>query len=443
MNSAQAQAQASLDALAATHPHAADLARYASLATRLDSSLLRRLRLHLLPGAHASAEADLWFSDLSESRDAEWMVLDPAVAALLRERLAGERLPSGARALDLAHHHTRQVHAAWPESLLIEEELAYLALRDGPLAARQISHRLRPVLAAIASHPQRAVAVSRWVLRALPNMPTVVQQTDEAVAMGIAAIAHLGASPALLGGDAARALPPGLQWLLPPAALARKTRLACDLQTRALVLRSPTTDTPASRCIELPMTRPLLVELRVTGGAPGAATSIRTLPVRLGEPMLLPEGWSQLQLRGLDGVHFRIERLAAQEAGKSAASFEIDLFVSYAHVDNTPLPGDAEGWVTKLVQALEPQLAMRLGRPVRIWRDAKLVAGDNFPLDGDARLRATGLLLCVVSPRYLRSEWCHRELEAFMATAANQGVERVDSRSRVFQVRTAPLPDDE
>ena len=440
---ALSQAQASLDALATSHPQAAALACYASLATRLDSSLLRRLRLHLLPGADASAEADLWFSDLSESRDADWMVLDPAVATLLRERLATQRLPSGARALDLAYHHTRQVHAAWPESLQLEEELVYLALRDGPLSAAQIAQRLRPVLAAIASQPQRAVEVSRWVLRALPNLPAVVRQTDEAVAMGLAAIAHLGATPAVLGGDAARALPPGLHWLLPAATLARKTRLAVALQGRALVLRSATAGTPASRCIELPLTQPLLLELRSTGSAPGAATSVRTLPLRLGEAIVLPEGWRALELRGLDGASFRIERVLPQAAVPWSAKFEVDVFVSYAHIDNQPLIGDSPGWVTQLVQALDSALAMRLGRPVRLWRDAKLAGNDIFLSEGDTRLRSAALLLCVVSPRYLHSDWCRREVEAFIAAAGEQGGLSVDNRPRVVQVLTQPVQDDQ
>ena len=85
---------------------AAALACYASLATRVDSTLLRRLRLNLVQRASASAEADLWFSDLSESRDGESLVLDPGVAAVLRERLASQFLADGRSALEVAFEHT-------------------------------------------------------------------------------------------------------------------------------------------------------------------------------------------------------------------------------------------------------------------------------------------------------------------------------------------------
>ena len=91
------------------HPEAAALACYASLATRVDSTLLRRLRLDLVRRASASAEADLWFSDLSESRDGEALVFDPDVAAVLRERLARQSLSDGRPALGVAFEHTRAV----------------------------------------------------------------------------------------------------------------------------------------------------------------------------------------------------------------------------------------------------------------------------------------------------------------------------------------------
>ena len=38
-----------------------------------------------------------------------------------------------------------------------------------------------------------------------------------------------------------------------------------------------------------------------------------------------------------------------------------DIFVSYAHVDNSVLPGEKAGWVSKLVEDLRLALQLRLG----------------------------------------------------------------------------------
>ena len=55
-------------------PGAADLAVLASVAARVDRMVLRALRVELLE-ADATAEADLWFSDLVARRSANEIVL--------------------------------------------------------------------------------------------------------------------------------------------------------------------------------------------------------------------------------------------------------------------------------------------------------------------------------------------------------------------------------
>jgi hypothetical protein len=51
-----------------------------------------------------------------------------------------------------------------------------------------------------------------------------------------------------------------------------------------------------------------------------------------------------------------------------------DIFVSYAHVDDQPLPEQKEGWVTDLVKRLRRRLAQTLGREdaYSLWMDYKL-----------------------------------------------------------------------
>jgi hypothetical protein len=81
-----------------------------------------------------------------------------------------------------------------------------------------------------------------------------------------------------------------------------------------------------------------------------------------------------------------------------------------------------------------------LGDEVKIWRDPKLQGNDYF---GDTlllRLSKIAILLCVMSPRYVRSEWCLRELGEFGKRAALNGGLRIGDKSRIFKVVKTYLP---
>lgn len=120
--------------------------------------------------------------------------------------------------------------------------------------------------------------------------------------------------------------------------------------------------------------------------------------------------------------------------------FENDIFVSYAHIDNeSPLEGQA-GWVTTFHRALEVRVAQLLGRKPRIWRDPKLSGNDYFADRLVERLAGVGLVVSVLSPRYVNSEWCSRELREFGRAAEAGGSLRLGHRSRLFKVIKTPVP---
>jgi len=85
--------------------------------------------------------------------------------------------------------------------------------------------------------------------------------------------------------------------------------------------------------------------------------------------------------------------------------FERHAFISHAHIDNQPLPTEKDGWVTLLHEALEQLLAGRLGGNVDVWRDDKLRGNDVFSDEIIAQFPKTAVLVSVLSPRYLKSEW--------------------------------------
>jgi len=181
------------------HPDALRLARYASLAVRVDATLLRALRQRLLPGTDAGIEADLWFSMLTESVSSQGFVLDGAVVAQLREELADERVNGKQRALTEAARITAEAHRHWPESLRLEEHATALALRTpdaGAAAPRgeDLESLLRGLVKAMAESQQRGMEVARWAQRALVRLPKAARETEAALLLALGAAERLGTS---------------------------------------------------------------------------------------------------------------------------------------------------------------------------------------------------------------------------------------------------------
>ena len=123
--------------------------------------------------------------------------------------------------------------------------------------------------------------------------------------------------------------------------------------------------------------------------------------------------------------------------------FEFDVFVSYAHVDNAAADEHQKGWVAKLHEELDRRLTQLLGKPTRIWRDPKLKGNHVFEEVLVDRVKRAAVLLSVVSPRYVRSEWAMRELNEFWKAAEQQGGVQIRDKSRIFKVLKTPVRLDE
>lgn len=124
----------------------------------------------------------------------------------------------------------------------------------------------------------------------------------------------------------------------------------------------------------------------------------------------------------------------------SLTNFEDEVFISYAHIDNQPLDGGLKGWVETLHERLQIRLTQLTGEPVKIWRDRKLQGNDIFADTLITRLSKAALLVTVVSPRYVRSEWCLKELEEFCKCATAHSGLLVGDKSRVFKVVKIHIP---
>jgi len=157
-------------ALDQKNEHAARLAMLASAAVQVEPELLRALRLRI-PKADAGAEADLWFSDLVESRSALGITLHADVRQMLQEQLR-----SDAAALDAAEEVLLRVHANVSDVIRIEEEVTLTALRGKPDAKNRIDALLAPLVATLESQQHRGLA--RWAIRAFDAMPSLAKETQ-------------------------------------------------------------------------------------------------------------------------------------------------------------------------------------------------------------------------------------------------------------------------
>lgn len=127
-----------------------------------------------------------------------------------------------------------------------------------------------------------------------------------------------------------------------------------------------------------------------------------------------------------------------------AKSFDKDIFISYCHDDNVN-PMAKQGWVDVFHEALLWRLKQRLGRdnqaPV-IWRDNSLQGNDSFSDVLTEALNRVALVVSVLTPSYVSSPWCKRELEEFSRAAQAQAGLRVDKKLRILKVLKTPVDRD-
>ncbi len=119
--------------------------------------------------------------------------------------------------------------------------------------------------------------------------------------------------------------------------------------------------------------------------------------------------------------------------------FETEVFISYAHLDNQCARQGHE-WITDFHGALAVRVGQLLGKEPQIWRDPKLQGNDCFADTLLERLKHVALLVSVLSPRYIKSEWTRRELDEFCHAATETGGFAIANKARVFKVVKTPIP---
>jgi hypothetical protein len=117
-----------------------------------------------------------------------------------------------------------------------------------------------------------------------------------------------------------------------------------------------------------------------------------------------------------------------------------DVFVSYAHVNDEPDPGQDEGWVSTFVSVIKKRLFEKLGRPdaCSLWMDPELSKHSPFTPEIRTALEKSATMLVILSPGYLASKSCLWEKNEFNNII--KGRRRPNSRIFLVEIdRVDPL----
>jgi hypothetical protein len=119
-----------------------------------------------------------------------------------------------------------------------------------------------------------------------------------------------------------------------------------------------------------------------------------------------------------------------------------DIFISYSHIDNEPFDEERRGWVDIFHAQLQQFVDVHVGKRTTFWRDKRLTGAEIFSDEIEQNLHSSAVLVTVVSPAYMNSAWCDRELGGFAKWASDHGELRVGNLQRVVKVLRLPVPRD-
>jgi hypothetical protein len=113
-----------------------------------------------------------------------------------------------------------------------------------------------------------------------------------------------------------------------------------------------------------------------------------------------------------------------------------EIFCSYAHLDND------DGWIDEFASTLATTFRKLTGQQPEVFVDREsLITSDIWEARIRTALQRSRVLLAVVSPSYIRSEWCRREWAEFAAreTAVREQGDLAEDRGLIFPILLFPL----
>ncbi len=120
------------------------------------------------------------------------------------------------------------------------------------------------------------------------------------------------------------------------------------------------------------------------------------------------------------------------------ANFQNDVFISYAHVDNSIRNENEKGWITQFYSELKFWITQRVGRSdkFKIWWDERLADNHVFNDEIKDAIKNSALFITFSSNAYYESEYCIDELKWFYENTAKSSLGiSVKDMCRIYNIR--------
>lgn len=147
--------------------------------------------------------------------------------------------------------------------------------------------------------------------------------------------------------------------------------------------------------------------------------------------------------------HENVSRSRAQESVCSPQPISVevlkesDIYITYAQVDDKPIQSGRNGWVSQFHRNLLVRLEQLSGESIKMIQHPNFGSVDETHQALLESLPVVKALVSVVSPPFVKTEGCRREVEQFWHSAERAGDLFVENRSRIFKVVKTPVEPEE
>lgn len=119
-----------------------------------------------------------------------------------------------------------------------------------------------------------------------------------------------------------------------------------------------------------------------------------------------------------------------------------DIFISYAHANNAEKDENDKGWIDHFYEKIMLGYQNTTGENLVFWLDqVALSCGDVLKKINDDGLENTKLFIPILSPPYIKSEWCRKEFLRFEELARESNSLHINNKSRILPIILFPFED--
>jgi len=116
-----------------------------------------------------------------------------------------------------------------------------------------------------------------------------------------------------------------------------------------------------------------------------------------------------------------------------------DVVITYADLDDQPVMASHQGWISQLHQNLQVRVAQLSGMQVAVVKQPGAATSTERDAEILKQVPHAKTVISVLSPPFIRSNGCHRIVEAFWKKASESGLLQVNNRSRLLSIVKTPV----